>query len=145
MNETSIVDRFLAELERGLIGGRRWQADTLAEIRSHLLDALEHTGMDLDAERKIVDQFGDPGALAQDLSEIERSFRRIDRRLTWVGCCMLSAIAATTLLAVRTADRKDEPRPLVATRVIGTIVAVAPDVATVRLARGAGSYVLSNR
>lgn len=61
------VELFLARFTRALRGGHSWRNDTIAEVRTHLLDALDEAN-DLATARGIVERFGDPTRLALTLS-----------------------------------------------------------------------------
>jgi hypothetical protein len=145
MSNTPVIDQFLNELAAALSGPRRSRDETLAEIHSHLLDALESAGES--AETRIVDQFGDPRVLAGDLNKIKRGLRGVDLRLRWLGASVASAVTAFALVAVWTSpkpgDRGLQPSAS-ATWLIGTLVGASPDIATVRL-RDGRRYVLRAR
>lgn len=68
MNAPDPVDVFLERFARALRGGRRWRNDTVAEVRAHLLDALDDKPEDLATMGRIVERFGDPVRLAATLS-----------------------------------------------------------------------------
>lgn len=107
MQEPDHLRAFLEDLQARLRGSARWRRDTIDDIRSHVIDALD--GDDADAYRTpagLVERFGEPSAVAADLNrEARRARLRRDSHLIAAGLATLSAI----VYASATLDTRSSP------------------------------------
>jgi hypothetical protein len=138
MSESPVVNRFLRELDQALGGRRRWREDVLTEIEAHLLDALDRVGDDPGAARQIVEQFGDPRAIARGLNDVDARFRHGRRVVLAVGCSGAAAIAgAATVVAMGLISNGSTvtrgPARANPATLVGRLVSVDPMTGEVRL------------
>lgn len=122
----SPVDAFLDELGRRLRGPLDWRCEVVAEIRTHLLEAVEREGGD---EAAVVEAFGDPLRLARNLNRSRQS-RWMRLAVTVVTAVGVAALASLLFSGQHTRPVRDgQPRP------IGRVSAATARVTEVRLLR----------
>lgn len=105
MSASDPVDVFVERFARALHGGRGWRNDTIAEVRTHLLDALDDEPEDLATTGRIVERFGDPTRLAAMLT-LQHALCGLRVGVTHAARFAALAVAATIVVIMLGTSRE---------------------------------------
>lgn len=105
----------MRELRSALRGPRRARARLLAEVHDHLEDAvtaeLERGAAASAAQSTVLDQFGDPAALASAWNDAQAQRRRTAQRRAVAVIAVLAATAAVLGVAQHADGGREETPP----------------------------------